>query len=49
MILVDERSRADIQFKKHFAIVRELSDVTLNSLDEGISFLKRFAHGADDE
>jgi len=49
VILVDDKSGVDVQFKKHFAIVRELADVTLNSLDEGIAFLKRFAYGADDE
>ena len=49
IILVDERSKVDVEFKEHFAIVRELADVTLNSLDEGIALLKRFAHGAHDE
>lgn len=45
IILVDERSGVDSQFKGNFAIVRELADVVLNSLDDGISLLKRFAHG----
>jgi len=43
VILVDERSQADEQFSQYFAIVREMSDVVLDSLEEGIALLKRFA------
>ena len=32
IILVDERSRVDEQFRKYFAIAREASDVVLESL-----------------
>jgi len=42
VILVDERSQADEQFSQYFAIVREMSDVVLDSLEEGIALLKRF-------
>jgi len=43
VILIDERSQADEQFREYFAIVREMSDVVLESLNEGITLLKRFA------
>lgn len=43
VILVDERSQIDKQFGTYFAIVRETSDMVLESLDEGIALLKKFA------
>jgi nucleoside 2-deoxyribosyltransferase len=45
VILVDERSQVDEQFRRYFAIVREMSDVVLDSLEEGIALLKRFVRG----
>lgn len=43
VILVDERSPVDEKFMKYFVIVREASDVVLESLEDGIALLKRFA------
>lgn len=42
IILVDEKSKVDEQFKKNFAIIRAISDSTFESLNDGISFLQRF-------
>ena len=42
-ILVDEKSKIDAQFKEYFAIIREMSDSTFESLKDGIAFLKKFA------
>ena len=42
VIVVDEKSRSNEEFKKYFAIVKETADVYFQSLDEGIAFLKSF-------
>ena len=42
IILVDEKSKADVKFKQYFAIVREISDVVCESFEEGINLLKKF-------
>lgn len=42
VILVDEKSKADKQFEKYFAIIRAMADSSFESMDEGISFLQKF-------
>ena len=46
VILVDERSPVDEQFRRYFAIAREASDVVFESLEQGITFLKSLASKA---
>lgn len=43
IILVDERSKYDAQFRKYFKIVRESSNVVFDDLESGLSFLERFS------
>ncbi|MFC1870983.1 hypothetical protein ACFLYF_01070 [Chloroflexota bacterium] len=43
VILIDEKSADDKEFKKYFAIAKETADVYFESLDEGITFLNIFA------
>lgn len=43
IILVDEKSKEDLDFKRYFKIIHEASNVIFPSLDEGIAFLKSFA------
>ncbi len=45
IILVDERSLHDDEFKKFFDIVRESSSIIFDNLYEGIEFLKNFRNG----
>lgn len=42
VILIDEKSRADKQFSQYFTMVREVADIVLDSLGEGINILKVF-------
>ena len=42
IILVDERSAVDDKFREYFITVRALSDITFDSLEDGISLLKQF-------
>ncbi len=42
VILVDERSKKDEAFKRYFSICHESSNITFNSLDDGIEYLKSF-------
>jgi len=46
LVLVDEKSRIDEHYREYFAIVREMPDVVLDSLDEGITLLRKFARDA---
>ncbi|MBQ0733944.1 nucleoside 2-deoxyribosyltransferase domain-containing protein [Aquimarina celericrescens] len=43
IILVDERSPEDNQFKKYFLICKESSDVLFENLESAISYIKTFA------
>jgi len=42
VIVVDEKSGSNEEFRKYFAIVKETADAYFQSLDEGITFLKSF-------
>jgi len=42
VILVDEKSSENEEFRRYFAIAKETADVYFESLDEGINFLKGF-------
>jgi hypothetical protein len=42
VIVVDEKSGSNKEFRKYFAIVKETADAYFQSLDEGITFLKSF-------
>ena len=41
VILVDEKSATNQDFRRYFALVRETSDATFNSFDEGLAFFKK--------
>lgn len=43
IILVDERSPSDFQFKKYFEIVNATADVMFSDLTEAVQYLKNFA------
>lgn len=45
IILVDEKSDSNSQFKKYFEIVRQSSSIVFNNLDDGIKFLKNLRNG----
>ncbi|MFA6057838.1 MAG: nucleoside 2-deoxyribosyltransferase domain-containing protein [Taibaiella sp.] len=42
IILIDEKSKNDFEFKKKFRIVRESATVVYDSLDKGISYLNSY-------
>jgi nucleoside 2-deoxyribosyltransferase len=42
IILVDERSKNDSNFKKYFAICHESSNLIFHNIDEAIIYLKQF-------
>lgn len=42
IILVDEKSKIDNQFKKYFSICHASSNVVLPSLDDAIDYIKTF-------
>ncbi len=42
IILVDHRSKKDPQFEMYFKIVHNSANVVLSSVEEGISFLRKF-------
>ncbi|WP_340111016.1 nucleoside 2-deoxyribosyltransferase domain-containing protein [Maribellus mangrovi] len=43
IILIDEKSETDPDFKIRFEIVRNSSSAVFNNLEEGIKFLERFS------
>ncbi|MBK8489229.1 MAG: nucleoside 2-deoxyribosyltransferase [Bacteroidetes bacterium] len=45
IILVDEKSDDDENFKRYFEIVRESSSIVFNNLSDGIKFLKNIRNG----
>lgn len=45
VILVDERSKNDSNFKKYFKIVQESSTIVFDNLEDGTNFLKNFRNG----
>lgn len=45
IILVDERSENDTNFKRYFEIVKQSSSINFTKLDEGIKFLKNLRNG----
>lgn len=45
IILVDEKSEYDKEFKERFKIVRESSSIVFDNLNEGIDFLKKIKNG----
>jgi len=45
VILVDEKSVADLAFAHRFHIVRETASITLNSLADGMRVLQSFVRG----
>ena len=45
IILVDEKSDADITFSKYFALVRENASIIFNSLEDGIAYLLKLRNG----
>lgn len=45
IILVDEKSVDDENFKKYFKIVRESSSIVFNNLEDGIKFLNNLKNG----
>ncbi|MBK8609279.1 MAG: nucleoside 2-deoxyribosyltransferase domain-containing protein [Chitinophagaceae bacterium] len=45
IILVDEKSIHDANFKKYFKIVRESSSIVFDNLEDGIKFLKNIRNG----
>jgi hypothetical protein len=42
IILVDERSNFDETFKRYFSICQESSNVTFETLDDAINYIKSF-------
>lgn len=42
IILIDERSKIDVTFKKYFLICKESSDIIFDTLDDAINYLKKF-------
>ncbi|WP_259016570.1 nucleoside 2-deoxyribosyltransferase [Emticicia fluvialis] len=42
IILIDEKSSSDVLFERYFKITYRPSGVVINSLNEGIEYLKRF-------
>ena len=42
IILVDERSKNDIEFSKYFSICHESSNVIFENLDDAIEYLKKY-------
>ncbi|MEO7977690.1 nucleoside 2-deoxyribosyltransferase domain-containing protein [Flavobacterium sp.] len=42
IILVDERSKIDETFKRYFSICKESSNVSFETLDEAINYIKSF-------
>lgn len=45
IILIDERSENDKDFKSYFKIVRESSSIVFNDFESGIKFLKNLRNG----
>lgn len=45
IILIDERSQKDDNFKKYFEIVRETSSIVFDNLEDGIKFLRNLRNG----
>ena len=45
IILVDERSESDVNFKGYFEIVRQSSSIVFDNLEDGIKFLKNLRNG----
>ncbi len=45
IILVDEKSKADTNFSKYFALVRENSSIIFDNLEDGIGFLLKLKNG----
>lgn len=43
IILVDERSKNDFNFKRYFAICHESADLIFQNLDEAVIYLRQFA------
>lgn len=43
IVLVDERSKKDKSFKRYFSICHESSNITFETLDEAINYLKSFS------
>ncbi|MGE0077636.1 MAG: nucleoside 2-deoxyribosyltransferase domain-containing protein [Bacteroidales bacterium] len=43
IILVDEKSSTDKQFENHFRILYKPSGLVLNSLEDGIEYLRKFS------
>lgn len=48
IILIDEKSKNDKTFERYFDIVRESSNIVLDSFEEGIEVLKKFQFNRDD-
>lgn len=44
IVLIDEKSKTDMQFERYFKIMHKPSGVVLSSLDEGIEYLKKFVY-----
>lgn len=44
IILVDDRSKNDLSFKRYFAICHESADIICDSLEEAIKYLESFAN-----
>jgi nucleoside 2-deoxyribosyltransferase len=45
IILIDEKSITDSNFKKYFSLVRETSSIVFENLDDGINYLLKLKNG----